>query len=136
MNNYFGSSYVLALLVSLISFAGVFIIVSLYLLKSIHSIFYLEQQRFELCTIVVLLVMESVGTKKPSTMICAPIMAQSVQQMVSNMHQAKAEGADLVEIRLDCIEKFQPHKDLEIILRNKPLPVLIVYRYHFQLIIS
>ena len=55
-------------------------------------------------------------------------MAQSIEQLVSQMHQAKAQGADLVEIRLDCIEDFEPRKDLEIILRNKPLPVIIVYR--------
>ncbi|XP_060667918.1 bifunctional 3-dehydroquinate dehydratase/shikimate dehydrogenase, chloroplastic isoform X4 [Ziziphus jujuba] len=66
--------------------------------------------------------------KLTSTMICAPLTAQSVEQMVSDMRKAKAQGADLVEIRLDCIENFLPHKDLEIILRNKPLPVLIVFR--------
>ncbi|KAA8545023.1 hypothetical protein F0562_019760 [Nyssa sinensis] len=61
-------------------------------------------------------------------MICAPLMSQSVDQIVNDMYQAKAQGADVVEIRLDCINNFQPHQDLEIILRNKPLPVLIVYR--------
>lgn len=58
-------------------------------------------------------------------------MAQSIEQMVSQMHQAKAQGADMVEIRLDCIDNFQPRNDLETILRNKPLPVLTVYRYGF-----
>lgn len=69
--------------------------------------------------------------KITSTMICAPLTAQSVGQMVSDMRKAKAQGADLVEVRLDCIENFQHHKDLEIILRSKPLPVIIVYRYCF-----
>lgn len=55
-------------------------------------------------------------------------MAQSVEQMVSDMYQAKAQGADVVEVRLDYIKNFQPRQDLETILRNKPLPVLIVYR--------
>ncbi|PON73979.1 3-dehydroquinate dehydratase type I [Parasponia andersonii] len=53
--------------------------------------------------------MESVGMKKTSTMICAPLRAQTVEQMVSKMHQAKAQGADVVE------------------LRDKPLPVLMIY---------
>ncbi|KAF3454389.1 hypothetical protein FNV43_RR04836 [Rhamnella rubrinervis] len=61
-------------------------------------------------------------------MICAPLTAQSVEQMVSDMIQAKAQGADLVEVRLDYIKDFRPHKDLQVILRNKPLPVIIVYR--------
>jgi 3-dehydroquinate dehydratase/shikimate dehydrogenase len=55
-------------------------------------------------------------------------MAQSVEQMVIDMHSAKAQGADVVEVRLDCISKFQPSQDLETIIRNKPLPVIIVYR--------
>lgn len=61
-------------------------------------------------------------------LICTPLMAQSVEQMVSDMYQAKAQGADVVEVRLDYIKNFQPRQDLETILRNKPLPVLIVYR--------
>ncbi|KAK3200466.1 hypothetical protein Dsin_023881 [Dipteronia sinensis] len=72
--------------------------------------------------------MGTVEIMNKTTMICAPLMAQSVEQMVGDMHQAKAQGADLVEVRLDCINNFQPHQDLEIILKNKPLPVLIVYR--------
>ncbi|KAL5566203.1 hypothetical protein UlMin_029367 [Ulmus minor] len=65
---------------------------------------------------------------KASTMICVPLMAQSVEEIMSQMHLAKAQGADVVEIRLDCVENFQPHTDLEVILRNKPLPVIIICR--------
>ncbi|XP_062144759.1 bifunctional 3-dehydroquinate dehydratase/shikimate dehydrogenase, chloroplastic-like [Alnus glutinosa] len=72
--------------------------------------------------------MGSVGILENSTLICAPLVAQSVEQMVIDMKQAKAEGADVVEVRLDYIKNFQPRQDLEIILRNKPLPVIIVYR--------
>ncbi|KAA8536928.1 hypothetical protein F0562_029406 [Nyssa sinensis] len=72
--------------------------------------------------------MGSLGMLENSTKICAPLMSQSIDQMVSDMYQAKAEGADMVEIRLDCIKNFQPHQDLRILLKNKPLPVLIVYR--------
>ncbi|KAL0397363.1 UNVERIFIED_CONTAM: Bifunctional 3-dehydroquinate dehydratase/shikimate dehydrogenase, chloroplastic [Sesamum calycinum] len=60
-------------------------------------------------------------------MICAPLMAESVEQMLSDMHQAKMEGADVVEIRLGCISDFQPHRDLKLLLENKPLPVVVVY---------
>ena len=72
--------------------------------------------------------MGTVGILDRSTLICAPLVAQSVEQMVIDMKQAKAEGADVVEIRLDYIKNFRPRQDLEIILRNKPLPVMIVYR--------
>ena len=72
--------------------------------------------------------MGSVTVSKNTTMICAPLMAQSAEQMVSDMYRAKAEGADVVEVRLDCIQNFQPRQDLEIILKSRPLQVLIVYR--------
>ncbi|KAE8713291.1 Bifunctional 3-dehydroquinate dehydratase/shikimate dehydrogenase [Hibiscus syriacus] len=68
------------------------------------------------------------GLVKNSTMICAPLMAESAEQMVEEMKQAKAEGAQLVEIRLDHINDFQPRRYLPIILENKPLPVVVVYR--------
>ncbi|KAB5556305.1 hypothetical protein DKX38_007214 [Salix brachista] len=68
------------------------------------------------------------GAFKNSAMVCAPLMARSVEQMVIDMHSAKAQGADVVEVRLDYIHDFQPGQDLETIIRNKPLPVIIVYR--------
>ncbi|KAI5675948.1 hypothetical protein M9H77_06898 [Catharanthus roseus] len=76
--------------------------------------------------------MGSLGFLKNSTMVCAPLMAESVEQMLKDMQKAKSEGADIVEIRLDCIKNFQPRKDLEILLRNKPLPVIILYRTQFD----
>ncbi|XP_022642542.1 bifunctional 3-dehydroquinate dehydratase/shikimate dehydrogenase, chloroplastic isoform X3 [Vigna radiata var. radiata] len=64
--------------------------------------------------------------------ICAPITNEqqsvSVEQIVNNMNHAKAEGADTVEVRLDCITSFHPLLHLKIILQNKPLPVLIANR--------
>ena len=63
-----------------------------------------------------------------SLMICAPVTSQSVEQIVNDMHQAKAQGADVVEVRLDHITNFHPHRDLQIILTNKMLPVLFAYR--------
>ncbi|CAN4110220.1 unnamed protein product [Withania somnifera] len=72
--------------------------------------------------------MGSVGSLKNSTMVCAPLMAPSVEQLVHGMLEAKAQGADLVEIRLDAIHNFQPQKDLQVLLKNKPLPVIILYR--------
>ncbi|KAK8546471.1 hypothetical protein V6N12_027254 [Hibiscus sabdariffa] len=68
------------------------------------------------------------GFVKNPKMTCAPLMAESVEQMVEEMKQAKAQGAQLVEIKLDHINNFQPHRHLQIILKNKPLPAIIVYR--------
>ncbi|KAF5199225.1 Shikimate dehydrogenase (NADP(+)) [Thalictrum thalictroides] len=44
------------------------------------------------------------------------------------MIEAKTQGADLVEIRLDYINDFQPRQDLEILFKDKPLPVIVVFR--------
>ncbi|XP_043722523.1 bifunctional 3-dehydroquinate dehydratase/shikimate dehydrogenase, chloroplastic-like isoform X2 [Telopea speciosissima] len=72
--------------------------------------------------------MGSSGTVRNPIMVCVPLMGNSVEEMMSQMGQAKSQGADLVEIRLDYIQNFQPLHDLEILLRDKPLPVIIVYR--------
>ncbi|KAJ6384404.1 hypothetical protein OIU78_027671 [Salix suchowensis] len=66
------------------------------------------------------------------SLVCAPLMARSVEQMVIDMQRAKAQGADAVEVRLDFIDSFQPSPDLETIIRNKPLPVIIVYRPRWE----
>ncbi|PIA44593.1 hypothetical protein AQUCO_01700294v1 [Aquilegia coerulea] len=72
--------------------------------------------------------MGSLGMTKNSTMICVALEGQSVKQIVYEMIEAKTQGADLVEIRLDYIKDFQPSRDLEILLKDKPLPVVVVYR--------
>ncbi|KAK8317622.1 hypothetical protein V6Z11_A13G118600 [Gossypium hirsutum] len=68
------------------------------------------------------------GILKNSTMICAPLMGETVEQTVKEMKQAKAEGSHLLEIRLDHITNFHPHHHLPAILDNKPLPLIILYR--------
>ncbi|KVH92227.1 Aldolase-type TIM barrel [Cynara cardunculus var. scolymus] len=72
--------------------------------------------------------MGSVGVLRNTTMVCVPLMSHSVEQMVSDMYQAKVEGADLVELRLDCLKEFNHQQDLQTLLRRKPLPVAVVYR--------
>ncbi|KAK7851477.1 bifunctional 3-dehydroquinate dehydratase/shikimate dehydrogenase [Quercus suber] len=76
--------------------------------------------------------MGSVGMMdSKTTLVCAPLMAETVEQIMTDMYKAKVQGADLVEIRLDYIKNFQPRQDLETILKKKPLPVLIVYRLDY-----
>ncbi|KAK6119146.1 hypothetical protein DH2020_047122 [Rehmannia glutinosa] len=76
--------------------------------------------------------MARIGFPKNSRMICAPLMAQSVEQMLKDMHQAKIEGADVVEIMLDCINDFEPPRDLKLLLENKPVPVVVVCRSSWE----
>ncbi|XP_061349471.1 bifunctional 3-dehydroquinate dehydratase/shikimate dehydrogenase, chloroplastic-like [Gastrolobium bilobum] len=68
------------------------------------------------------------GGRRNSTLICAPIIANSVEQMVSQISKAKELGADLVEARLDFLKNFNPSQHLQTIIENRPLPILITYR--------
>nr|WME87915.1 shikimate dehydrogenase [Ardisia japonica] len=71
--------------------------------------------------------MESLRNNNP-TLICAPIMGDSVDQMVIHMNKAKSKGADLVEIRLDSLKSFSPSQDLQTLIKQCPLPTLFTYR--------
>ncbi|XP_031405900.1 bifunctional 3-dehydroquinate dehydratase/shikimate dehydrogenase, chloroplastic-like isoform X1 [Punica granatum] len=67
------------------------------------------------------------STSSP-TLLCTPLMGTTVDQMLAEMRKAKEIGADVLEIRLDCLRKFNPHQDLEILIKRSPLPTLITYR--------
>ncbi|XP_024021972.1 bifunctional 3-dehydroquinate dehydratase/shikimate dehydrogenase, chloroplastic [Morus notabilis] len=68
------------------------------------------------------------GARRNSTLICAPVMAESVDQMVEQMRKANQLGADLVELRVDFMKNFRPRHDLEILIQYCPLPTLVTYR--------
>ncbi|EOA30170.1 hypothetical protein CARUB_v10013287mg [Capsella rubella] len=65
--------------------------------------------------------------KNPS-LICAPVMADSIDMMVAETCRAQELGADLVEIRLDWLKDFNPLEDLNTIINKSPLPTLFTYR--------
>nr|AAS76684.1 At3g06350 [Arabidopsis thaliana] len=65
--------------------------------------------------------------KNPS-LICAPVMADSIDKMVIETSKAHELGADLVEIRLDWLKDFNPLEDLKTIIKKSPLPTLFTYR--------
>lgn len=66
------------------------------------------------------------------TLICAPLVSTTVEEMERDMARAKSLGADLVEIRLDFLRHFQPDADLPRLISNRTLPVLITYRPHWE----
>ncbi|KAI8010477.1 hypothetical protein LOK49_LG06G03191 [Camellia lanceoleosa] len=72
--------------------------------------------------------MESEGMRKNSTLVCVPLMADSVDQMLTYMNKAKLNGADLVEVRLDSLKSFNPRLDIETLIKRCPLPTLFTYR--------
>ena len=64
-----------------------------------------------------------------TTLICAPIMGESIDKMKIDIDKAKASGVDLVELRVDYLRNFNPSEDLSILIKGSPLPTLITYRF-------
>lgn len=60
--------------------------------------------------------------------ICAPLVPKTVPEMLHQMHLAKAQGADVVELRVDHLTLFSPDTDLPLLLSARPLPVIVTYR--------
>ncbi|KAF5774145.1 putative 3-dehydroquinate dehydratase, Shikimate dehydrogenase [Helianthus annuus] len=71
---------------------------------------------------------ETEGLRTKSTLICAPIMADTVDQMLLHMNSAKSSGADLVEIRFDSLKGSGTHEDIKTLIESCPLPTLFTYR--------
>lgn len=63
------------------------------------------------------------------TLLCVPSVANTADEMAADMAAAAAMGADVVELRLDCLSSFQPRSDLERLLTNRPIPTLVTYRF-------
>nr|XP_016438750.1 PREDICTED: bifunctional 3-dehydroquinate dehydratase/shikimate dehydrogenase, chloroplastic-like [Nicotiana tabacum] len=72
---------------------------------------------------------EGEATRRNQTLICAPIMADTVDQMLNLMQKAKTSGADLVEVRLDSLKSFNPQSNINTIIKQSPLPTLFTYRF-------
>ncbi|XP_065863546.1 bifunctional 3-dehydroquinate dehydratase/shikimate dehydrogenase, chloroplastic [Euphorbia lathyris] len=68
------------------------------------------------------------GTMRNPTLICVPIMGESVDKMIIDLGKAKVSGADLVEIRLDSLKSFNPHEHVKFLISRSPLPTLFTYR--------
>ncbi|CAD6267621.1 unnamed protein product [Miscanthus lutarioriparius] len=63
------------------------------------------------------------------TMVCVPATARAPREMAEELAAAAALGADLAELRLDCLAGFAPRRDLPVILaKPRPLPALVTYR--------
>ncbi|KAJ7522541.1 hypothetical protein O6H91_18G016000 [Diphasiastrum complanatum] len=61
-------------------------------------------------------------------LLCAPLVAESVDEMLSKMRAAKKNGGDVVELRVDYIQGFVPETDLPRLISGRVLPVIVTYR--------
>lgn len=70
-----------------------------------------------------------VEMKRDRTLICAPIMAATVDDMLVDIGRAERLGADVVEIRLDYLKEFDDlRKEIGVLIEGSTLPTLITYR--------
>lgn len=60
-------------------------------------------------------------------LVCSPLMAETVEEMLSQMQHAKDVGADCIEIRLDCLNGYAA-TDLEQLMKARVLPTIVTYR--------
>ncbi|GMG99661.1 hypothetical protein Nepgr_001501 [Nepenthes gracilis] len=70
----------------------------------------------------------SSAVRSNATLLCTPLMGTTVDQMMIEMRKAKEIGADVVEIRLDCLRSFNPTEDLKALIKQSTLPTLVTYR--------
>lgn len=63
-----------------------------------------------------------------SSLLCAPLVSKTVDEMVAEMATARSQGADVAELRIDHLAVFDPRTDLERLIKNRPIPVIITYR--------
>ena len=64
----------------------------------------------------------------PRTHLCTSLVATTVEGMLAEAQEAVANGADIVELRLDYLEGFSPEADLPRLVQQCPLPAIATYR--------
>jgi 3-dehydroquinate dehydratase/shikimate dehydrogenase len=62
------------------------------------------------------------------TQLCTSLVAPTIEGMLAEAQEAVANGADIVELRLDYLEQFSPEEDLPRLLKQCPLPAIVTYR--------
>uniref|UniRef100_A0A2P2KCE8 Shikimate dehydrogenase substrate binding N-terminal domain-containing protein n=1 Tax=Rhizophora mucronata TaxID=61149 RepID=A0A2P2KCE8_RHIMU len=62
-----------------------------------------------------------------SLLVCSPLECESPGEMLTSMEKAKAEGADLVELRIDSVS-FSHFSMAEMLIKKRTLPSIVSYR--------
>lgn len=68
------------------------------------------------------------ASSSSATLLCTSLTAATVDGMVEEAAEAAAAGADIVELRLDYLEAFNPEADLPRLLSGCGLPVIVTFR--------
>ena len=65
-------------------------------------------------------------------LLTTSITATTVQAALVELQEAEAAGADVVELRLDFLQGFQPGTDLPALLAGTKLPAIVTYRPNWE----
>ncbi|KAG0592010.1 hypothetical protein M758_1G202800 [Ceratodon purpureus] len=65
-------------------------------------------------------------------LICTPLIAKTVNEMLFQLQLAKESGADVAELRVDHITDFNAESDLPLLLKDRPLPVIVTPRAKWE----
>jgi len=65
-------------------------------------------------------------------LLTTSITATTVQAALVELQEAEAAGADVVELRLDFLQGFQPATDLPALLAGTKLPAIVTYRPNWE----
>lgn len=71
---------------------------------------------------------EVADQQAPSTKACVALTYDTVDEMLSAAKEAQSAGADLVEIRLDCLTTFDPANDIPRLIAELDLPCIMTLR--------
>ena len=65
-------------------------------------------------------------------LLTTSITASTVQAALLELREAEAAGADVVELRLDFLQGFDPATDLRTLLAGTKLPTIVTYRPNWE----
>ena len=68
------------------------------------------------------------GAGSSSCFITTSVTASSVEGCIAEIKEAVALGVDIVELRLDFLQGFQPERDLDALMASCPIPYIVTYR--------
>lgn len=72
------------------------------------------------------------AAQSSTCLLTTSITATTVQAALVELREAEAAGADVVELRLDFLEGFEPAADLPTLLAGTKLPAIVTYRPNWE----
>lgn len=64
--------------------------------------------------------------------VCTSVAGKTILEARRQVQQAQQAQADLLEFRLDCIQDFNPKRDLEGLLASCRIPYIVTYRPEWE----